>query len=140
MPNKFGLLLLSLLLTACAKPPAEEIIREHMDGIQQAVEAKKSRDVLQFLKEDFLGNNHVDKLEVRRILVAQFLRHNNISVVFSSLDVEYRPELPYRATMTGLVAVTGAENLLPDDGRLLSIDGTWGLVEDEWRLETLNWQ
>ena len=140
MKSKVLVLVTCLLLVACSEQPAEEAVRENIQAAQKALEEKNTREALSYLKSDFLGNGYLEKSEVRRILVAQFLQHKNINVVFSSLDVEHSEELPYQTRMTGLVAVTGAENFLPDDGRLLSVSGIWRLVDDEWRLESLDWQ
>ncbi len=140
MKNKFSVFLCIALITACSKPPAEEAVRSNIEAVQKALEEKDTSDVLSYVKSDFLGNGYLEKSEIRRMLIAQFLQHQNINVVFSSLDVEHREELPYQTRMSGLVGVTGAENLLPNDGRLLSVSGTWRLVDDEWLLETLEWE
>ena len=127
-------------MVACSKTPPEQAILANVDAIQSALESKNTGDVMAHFKEDFLGNGYLGKPELRRFLVAQFLQHRNVNLLITSMEVDHRPELPLSATIKGVVVVTGAERILPDDGRLFAINGKWRLVEDTWLLENLSWE
>ena len=95
---------------------------------------------MEHILDSFRGNEHMDKTQLRKFLTVHFLRHNNINVVVTQMNIKHDPALPYYATMEGIVAVTGAENILPQDGRIYSISGRWELHGDDWLLAELNWQ
>lgn len=135
-----GIVLFCLLLMSCSSPPAVEAIEGIMDEIQQAVEDKDNSAVMKHILDGFRGNEHMDKNQLRKFLIVHFLRHNNINVVMTRMDIQHDPALPYYATMEGVVAVTGADNLLPDDGRIYAITGRWEQHDGDWLLAELNWQ
>ena len=133
-------MLYASLLSACTKSTPEQAIVEHIAEVQAAVEDKSAGRIMDILSDEFIANRELDKKALYRLLIAQFLQHNNINVIVSGLEVELAEHDPYRATMSCSVIVTGAERLLPDQGRIYQVSGRWLLDEGEWLLASLNWQ
>lgn len=132
--------ILCLLSVSCSQPPAVEAIQAIMKDIETAAENKNTSEIMQHIHDAFRGNEHVDKSQLRKLLTVHFLRHNNITILITQMDIEHDPAQPYYATMNGTVAITGAENILPQDGRIYSVSGNWELHGDAWLLSELTWQ
>lgn len=130
----------SVLLCACTGPAPEEAIKANIRSMQQAVENKKARDAVEFLSGQFVGNAHVDKMSIRRMLLAHFLRHTEIGVTITRLDIEMNEYDPYSASMHATLVVTGAENILPTNGKLLKVSGKWRYIDDDWLLMNADWE
>ena len=129
-----------MLLSSCSKTPPVEAIENNLAVIQAAIEAKNNGDVMEHILDSFRGNEHLDKTNLRKLLAAHFLRHKNINVVVTTMQVEHNPKSPFYAYMHGLVAITGAEHLLPEDGRIFKVSGQWELHDGDWLLAKLDWQ
>lgn len=127
-------------VSACNKSPPEEEIRENIKLAQTAIENKEASDVLIHVAQDFLGNDSVDRNELRRMLAFQFLQHQNINVILTSLDIELDAGYSDRANMRANVLVTGASRWIPEDGRALNISGVWKLLDDDWKLQVVHWE
>ncbi len=129
-----------LLFAACSKTPPVEAIHARLDAIQIAIEEKNNSAVMKHVLDSFRGNESLDKGNLRKLLAVHFIRHQNIHIVVTRMDVEHDPKFPYHASMKGIVAVTGAENILPQDGRLFKVSGQWELHDGDWLLAKLDWE
>jgi hypothetical protein len=128
------------LLAGCGGEGPEAEIRANIASMQQAVEAKESGAAVEYLAEHFTGSHGLDKQGLRRILLGIFLQHKNINVAITRLDITVDEYNPVNARMEAVVAVTGAQNLLPQDGDLISVSGDWELHEGEWLLVNAHWE
>lgn len=137
---RFAVLLILLIAFGCSKTPPEEAIRANIKAAQQAVEDRDAGDAVEHLAEDFMGNGRWTKRELRRYLTAVFLRHKNIHVMITRLDVEVASGDPNFATMNAVAVATGARNILPQDGRIYKLDGEWRNLDGDWLLVRLNWE
>jgi hypothetical protein len=135
-----GLLSSLLLLAACGGSEPEAAIRENIASMQEAVEAKESGAAVEYLAEYFTGPHGVDKQGLRRILLAHFLQHKNITVAITRLDITVNEYNPVTAQMDAVVVVTAAEGLLPQDGDLINVSGDWELHDGEWLLVNAQWE
>lgn len=125
---------------ACSRTPPEEAILSNIKSMQQAAENKEARGAVKYLADNFSGNRGIDKTGLRRILAGVFLRHQNINVAITRMDIEVKTEDPFSAIMNGVVILTGAENILPQDGRVYKVTGEWQLQDDEWILVRAQWE
>lgn len=132
--------LIVFLIAGCSKTPAEEAILENIKSMQQAVEDRVPRKAVEFLDNEFVGNRGIDKMGLRRILAAAFFRHANIRIAITRMDISVNPQDPYSATMNCVAIFSGAENLLPQDGRIYRISGEWQYKDDEWLLVRADWE
>lgn len=134
------LLPLLLLLASCGTSDPETAIRANIAATQKAVEAKESGKAVRYLADDFSGTAGIDKRGVQRILLAQFIQHKNINVAITRLDITVNEHNPVTARMEAVVIVTGAEDLLPQNGELLNVTGDWELHDGEWLLVSAQWE
>jgi hypothetical protein len=131
---------LLLFAGACSRTPPEEAILSNIKSMQEAAENKEARSAVKYLADNFSGNREIDKTGLRRILAGVFLRHQNINVAITRMDIEVKAEDPFSAMMNGVVILTGAENILPQDGRVYKVSGEWQLQDDEWMLVRAQWE
>lgn len=131
---------IAIMLAACGKTPPEEAILANIKASQKAVENRDAGDAVKYLTDNFSGNRGMDKQELRRLLAVIFLQHKNINVVITRMDIKVNEYDPSTATMEGVVVATGADRLLPSDGRIFKVNGDWILQNDEWRLSKISWQ
>lgn len=136
----FAVFCFSFLLFSCSKSAPEEAIMANIKSMQQGLEERSLSQSLEFVAVNFVGSHGLDKAALQRILVGQFLRHQNITVLITRLEVTVHPSDPYSAKMEGVVAATGAERFLPQDGRVYKVRGDWQLLDDEWMLVRLEWE
>ncbi len=129
-----------MFIVSCSQPPAVEAIQNSMEKIETAAENKDTSAIMKYIHDSFRGNEHLDKTQLRKLLMVHFLRHNNITVLITQMDIEHDPTQPYYATMSGTVAITGAKNILPQDGKIYSLKGTWEFHGGDWLLSELTWQ
>lgn len=133
------LALLVCVLGACSKTAPEQAILEQIETLQQAVEDRSAGRVIEGLSDQFRGNAQLDKREMHRMLVGLFLRHKEINMVITKMDITVNPDDPLSATMQGAAIVTGAQHLIPDDGRVYSVAGHWQKLDGDWLLVSLTW-
>ncbi len=129
-----------LCVSGCSKTPAEEAILKNIESMQQAVEDGVPRKAVEFLDDEFTGNRGVDKMGLRRILIAALFRHANIRINITRMDISVNPRDPFLATMNCVAIFSGADNLLPQDGRIYQISGEWQYKNGEWLLMRANWE
>ncbi|MCW8964986.1 MAG: hypothetical protein OQL16_14410 [Gammaproteobacteria bacterium] len=132
--------LLLALLTACSQPPVEEAIRNNMQIIQTAIEEKDRSEVLSYLTEDFTGNQHINKEEAGKMLIAKFLLHNKITITVLKTEITPHPGYNFVANGKHSVVVTGADRLVPDSARVYEVKSHWELKDDDWMLARLTWE
>ncbi len=137
------LLLLSYLVagsSGCSKTPAEEAILKNIEYMQQAAENREPRNAVRFVDEDFVGNRGIDKMGLRGVVAAALFRHAKIGITITSIKIEVDPVDPYVANMNCVAVFTGAESLLPQDGRIYKITGEWYHKGGDWLLVRASWE
>ena len=136
----YCLIIICISLYSCSRTPPEEAILANIDSIQIAVEEKKTRKIVSYLTDNFSGSHDLDKQGLRRLLMGLFLRHENINIFVTRMDITYDPRQPQIANMDGIVLLTGASNLLPENGKILKVKGKWHNQDGDWLLANAEWE
>lgn len=128
-----------LILGGCAEPPDEEqVIRQHMKKIEQAAENKTSGDILDYLAEDFLGNNQFRKANIKGMLFLHFQRNRNVHVFLHDVAIEVVAD---RATVKCQVILAGRdEKIMPERARILDITSQWQKRGADWQVISASWK
>lgn len=134
MTRKPIILLILFFLSACSKPAVELQILDNIEIMQSAIEAKKPHKVMSYIAEDFEALHQIDRKRIKHILLAQLLKHENVSVNLSTVIIKLDPLVPGRATMNTTVVLTGTSGWIPEDGRIYQVQGEWRLQGEEWKL------
>jgi ketosteroid isomerase-like protein len=78
-----------LVLAACSRPPDEVRIRDAIETMQKAAEARHADGVLDYIGDDFTGQaGEVDREALARLLKIEFLRKDGISVALGPISVD----------------------------------------------------
>lgn len=128
------------LLAACGRPEAVAAIRQQIDEAVEAAEAGDLDPLFALLDEDFHGNPGWDRAALRRLLTALRLRHARVEIAVLALDIEPDPGDPQAADMRGRFLLAGLRGLLPEDGRLIEVEGRWRRDGGDWRLVRARWR
>jgi hypothetical protein len=79
----------ALVLAACARPPDEVRIRNAVEAMQKAAEARHADGVLDYIGDDFTGQaGEVNREGLVRILKIEFLRKDGIGVALGPITVD----------------------------------------------------
>lgn len=136
---------LTLLLSACSSSsdPVTEI-EANIEAMQTALTERDNSAFSDHLADSFLGGRNgrmdTDKADVRKMLAGYFLRYKNIHIVVTQLDIEIDEVEPFRARVSGKVAVAGASRRLPESGGLYAVEGEWQNNDGSWQLLSFNWR
>lgn len=132
-----AVLLLVAAMAACARPQPEEALRQALDGIQVAIEARDAGELSEHLSDDFIGPGGLDRDGVRRLAALHFMRHGDVGVLPGPLDIELQDDharVRFSAVLSG-----GSGRLLPDSAAAWQVDTGWRLVDGEWRMSSADW-
>ena len=135
--RRWGMVIGALVLAACSRSPDEQRLRDAVAAMEAAIEAGEPGDVVEHVAEDFSGQGgQMDQRQLRAVLVAQTLRHQNIEVLLGSLDIRMFGD---RATVKVNVVATGGQ-WLPETGRQIALESHWRFEGGEWICFRADWQ
>ncbi|TBU78822.1 hypothetical protein [Phytopseudomonas daroniae] len=139
--RKFALpLLFALLLAGCAaQDDPQATLEAAVQQLQDNLQAKKTAAVLEQLHGEFLAQQTNDRDWAKRTMTLLFLRHNNVKVLALSKDSRIDTTYRDKGYTDAQVALTGAEGLIPDSARHVSVKLEWWQDDGEWRLARLEW-
>jgi hypothetical protein len=130
--------LLAIALGACSNDGPEQAVRQRIDALQAAIDARDAGDIQALLAEDFVGNDGIDKRGAQQLAAAVFLRHRQVAAKVGPVSVELRGQADAIARFS-VLATGGAGGLLPEQGQLYQVETGWRLVDGDWQLLNASW-
>ena len=129
-------------VAACSAP---ETPLTRLEGtvlsLQEALEARKTSDVMDLLDERFRAQDSFDAEWARKTMTLVFLRYAQVRVVAlsnrSSLEDGENGSLGLTEAQ---VLVTGAQGLIPERLEPYTVTLRWRREGDAWKLRDLTWQ
>lgn len=135
------LVLIAALVAAvagCRHTPDEQMIRNAIGAMQQALEAGNPRDFMTHVAPDFTGQDgRYDRDGLHNLLRVQVLRNGRIGVVLGPVDVDVqgkRATVHVTATLTG-----GPAGWLPERGAIYTFTSGWRKRGSAWRCYNASW-
>ena len=133
------------LLAGCGQEQQtpEQQIRQRIDALVEAVEARESLALNDFLHPDYADSRHPDRRTALRTLLGYLLRHRGIHLFTLVRSIDY-VEDAQAAHVTVLVAMTGVpveslETLVSLKADLYRFDVQL-LNDDDWQVRSAEWQ
>lgn len=125
--------------TACSRATPEHAVRQQLEALQTAIDARDAGAVHDLLTEDFIGNRGIDRRGVRQLAVAVFLQHREVGARLGPVTVEMRGNTEATATFS-VLATGGNGGLLPESGQVFEVETGWRLIDGDWRLLNASWK
>ena len=143
-------ILFSFFIVSCGeKPSVEVIIKENVSQAKEGIETLKPSLVTELLAENFSATSHskahgkqkMQAKDIKKIMQVQALRKQKVSLTLSPVKVtmdEFNSTLAHMETTA--IITSRRSGLIPNDGRIYKIKGTWRLFDDEWLLTDISWE
>ncbi|QDQ72878.1 nuclear transport factor 2 family protein [Pseudoluteimonas lycopersici] len=132
-------MVLLAVAAGCSRESPEQAVRDRIESLQEAVDARDAGDVADMLADDFIGNDGLDKQGARQLAAGMFLRYRDVSAKLGPATVELRGARDAVATFS-VLATGGSGGLLPDSGQVYEVETGWRLVDGEWKLLSAEWR
>ena len=130
---------LLVLVAACSRTPPEQAVRDRIEALQSAVDARDAGAVEEMLAPDFIGNDGLDRQGARRLAAAMFLQFRDVSAKLGPATVELRGKRDAVARFS-VLATGGSGGLLPESGQVYQVETGWRLVDGDWLLLSASWE
>jgi hypothetical protein len=129
------------LLAACGKPDDPQVALEAaVQRLQDALEAKRTSDVIAMLDPRFRAQDELDAEWARKTMTLVFLRFNQVRVIAVNRQSRIDEGGGGRVgRTTAQVLVTGAQGLVPERAEPHSLALVWWREGGDWKLRDLRW-
>ncbi|MGD8925806.1 MAG: hypothetical protein PVG20_03080 [Thioalkalispiraceae bacterium] len=133
------MLALALILLSCGGEPVDDEarIRQRIDDMVKAAEAKELGNVMEPIAEEFLGNKRIRKMNLKGLVLLHFRRHKNVHVFVNDIEVVLKHK---KAEVTCNVVMAGRNQTLPESGRILRVTSIWEKRDDDWYVLSASWE
>ena len=137
LPRALVLFAMAVTLFACAKTPNEQLLRETIDAMQAAGEARDVGAFMAFISDDFSGQNaSMDRSALAAYMLGIRMRTENIGVTRTKTSITMQGE---RAKVELALLVTDGGKLLPAQGQFVSAQTQWRFSNGAWQLANATW-
>lgn len=125
-------------VAGCTRGDPEQALRQRIAELQSALESREVSAVQQFLADDFVGNDGIDRRQARAMAAMLSARYRSVGVTFGPLDVKMQP--PANATIAFGAFTTGSgEGLLPQRMQAYDVETAWRESGGDWVLYHARW-
>lgn len=132
------LLLIVFLLSSCSRSPSEALLRETIDAMHKAGEARDVSALMAHVAEDFSGQSaSMDRRGLGAFLLAVRMRTEKLSITRTQTQITMNDQ---SAQAEISFIVTDGRGLLPSQGQLVTAKTKWRFESGEWLLTTANWE
>ena len=132
-------LFFALLFTlfGCTKTPNEQLLREAIDAMQAAGEARDVGAFMAFVSDDFSGQNaSMDRSALAAYILGIRMRTENIGVTRTKTTITMDGA---RAKVEFALLVTDGGKILPAQGQFVTAQTQWRFSGGAWQLASANW-
>lgn len=137
LPRTLLFFALIFTLIGCAKTPNEQLLRETIDVMQAAGEARDVSTFMEFVSDDFSGQNaSMDRRALAAYMLGIRMRTENIGVTRTKTTITMDGA---RAKVEFALLVTDGGKILPAQGQFVSAQTQWRFSGGAWQLASANW-
>jgi hypothetical protein len=130
----------SFLLAACARDDPQASLEAAAQQLQDHIEAKNTRAVMDMLHSRFRAQAELDREWAQKTMSLLFLRYPNVKVVAVTRRSQVDPDTPLSGQTEAQVLLSGAQGLIPERVAPYAITLRWRRESDDWKLLDLEWQ
>lgn len=126
------------VLAGCSRTPDEVQIRNTLDTMVQAVEARDNRAFLAHVAESYRDHEGRDRRGLRQLLLASFLQHRHIKLFVTGTTVEVRDG---KAEVRLQAQLTSGEQLIADRRfGAYRVRTLWRRDGNDWQVYQAEWE
>jgi hypothetical protein len=129
-----------VLLSACGKDDPQARLEAAVQQLQDNLEAKDTRAVIEQLDSTFQAQDGFDRDWARQTMTLMFLRYASVKVIAVTRKSSIDPTAPQSGLTQAQVLVTGAQGLIPERAAPYEVRMEWRYVSDDWKLTRLTWE
>jgi hypothetical protein len=134
-----ALVLLVWAFAGCHRTPAEQQVREAIDAAAAAARANDAHGVLEFVSDEFTGNEGVlDRRGLRQLLAVRALRQDKTGVLIGPVAFEHKGD---RIVAKFNLVLTGGQpgDLLPEQSAVYAMTTAWRREGGQWICYSASW-
>lgn len=132
-----AVVVLAVSAAHCGRSDPERELRSAVAAMAQSIEQREPEAFLDSISDDFARESGAfGKQDVKRLLVAAYLRNEKISVNAVVTDVRIDGD---RARAKVRVFATGGAGLLPERGQSWDFDSVWRREGGRWKVYNAEW-
>ncbi|MCU1717870.1 hypothetical protein [Pseudomonas sp. 5P_3.1_Bac2] len=140
IPRAFICLVFAMLSACTPQDSNQAALEEAVSQLQKNLQGKRASAVMEQLHPQFLAQQQYDRAWAQRSMLALFMRHKRVQIITLSKTTSLDGPYSERGLTEARVALTGAQNLLPNSAEHLQLKMQWWLEQGQWRLARLDWQ
>ena len=129
-----------LLLAGCGKDDPQARLQAAVEQLQQALEAKDPRAVMDLVDERFRMQGDLDARQARQTMMVVFQRYANIRIFAVGNNTRLDPDSPLTGFTDAQVLVTGAQGFIPERAEPYAVRIEWRVVDGDWKVYDLKWE
>lgn len=130
----------AVLLSACSKDDPQAKLEAAVQQLQDNLEAKDTRAVIDQLDSTFQAQDGMDQDAARQTMTLMFLRYANVKVIAVTRKSSIDPTAPQSGLTQAQVLVTGAQGLIPERAAPYEVRMEWRRVSGDWKLARITWE
>lgn len=134
------LLAMPLLLAGCGKTDPQAALEAAVQKLQDNLEAKKTRAVMDQLHPNFQAGEGMDREWAQRTMTLMFMRYANVKIIAVTRSSRIDSGSSQVGHTEAKVVVTGAQGLIPERAEPYAIQLQWRLDGSDWKLIELHWE
>lgn len=132
--------LAALALAGCKADDPQAALDAAAESLQRSIEERDTGALMDCLHADFAANGQYGRDWAQRTATLMFLRHRNVKVLRLASRNWIDSTYPDRGHSEAQVALTGAENLLPQRVGHYEVELEWWREDGQWKLARLDWK
>ncbi|MFV1981959.1 MAG: hypothetical protein ACC657_00345 [Thiohalomonadales bacterium] len=128
---------LFFLVSSCSEISTEQQVEAQIKNMQQAISDKSLSDFMDYFTKDFIGNKTLTRDDLRRLIFFHFRRNRNIETYKWQADIKVEKEI---VKVDIYVIVSGSNKVLPERGRIYTINSSWKKKDGSWLIVKASWK
>ncbi len=128
------------LFAGCAKDDPQAALEAAVQQLQDHLEARETRAVMDMLHSRFRAQSELDREWAQRTMTLLFLRYPNVKVIAVTRRSRVDPATPLSGQTDAQVLLTGAQGLIPERVEPFAVTLRWRREDGDWKLIDLEWR
>ena len=148
LAGALAVILIAVVMWGGAGGPEEAKVRKMVAEMAAAAEERDIKGVLKHISDDYTDNHGNDLKALKRVLLAQFFRGEDVSVFVRTVEVALRGDrglLDVKAVLVlnrsaGKSGAEGIGDVVPEDAAGFRFDSVIDKEGGRWKVRSVKWE